>query len=147
MKKFALCLLTICAITLVVTPTFAAEQATEQTAGQVMVETVITGCKSEIESYCAGVTPGKSRVLACLYANEDKLSGKCEYALYDAAAQLERAVGALKYVVYECIDDLRKHCSAVKKGQGRLLRCIEDNDAQVSEQCKQAIETTGLKSK
>ncbi|MDH3279693.1 MAG: cysteine rich repeat-containing protein [Gammaproteobacteria bacterium] len=53
-----------------------------------IVETVAQGCEKELQSYCAKVTPGKGRVLACLYAHEDKLSGRCEYALYDAAAQL-----------------------------------------------------------
>ena len=56
------------------------------------VETVLKGCKTELETYCKDVTPGEGRILACLYAHGDKLSGRCEFALYDAAAQLERAV-------------------------------------------------------
>ncbi len=59
-----------------------------------LVQTVADGCKTELETYCKDVTPGDGRILACLYAHGDKLSGKCEYALYDAAAQLERAVAA-----------------------------------------------------
>ncbi len=39
------------------------------------------------------------------------MSNRCEYALYDAAAQLERAVAALTYVANECNDDLEKYCS------------------------------------
>ena len=53
------------------------------------------GCKAELESYCKGVTPGEGRLLACLYAFEDKLSARCDYALYDAAMRLERAVATL----------------------------------------------------
>ena len=64
-------------------------------AQQDLVETVANGCKMELEKYCDQVTPGQGRVLACLYAYGDKLSSKCEYALYDAAVQLERAVAAL----------------------------------------------------
>ena len=63
---------------------------TSAPAGQSLIETVANGCKVEIETYCSQVTPGEGRILACLYAHEDKLSAKCEYALYDAAAQLER---------------------------------------------------------
>ena len=55
---------------------------TSATAGQSLVDTVVNGCKVEIEKYCAQVTPGEGRVLACLFAYEDKLSAKCEYALY-----------------------------------------------------------------
>jgi len=46
--------------------------------------------QTEIETYCKAVTPGEGRILACLYAYQDKLSGKCEYALYNAAVRLER---------------------------------------------------------
>jgi hypothetical protein len=114
-------------------------------AQQSLVETVANGCKAEIEAYCKDVTPGEGRVLACLYARSDKLSGKCEYALYDAAAQLERAVAALSYVVNECADDLDKFCRDVSAGEGRLLECIEKNDPKVSSRCKEAIKQVGLK--
>lgn len=114
-------------------------------AEQNLVQTVVEGCKVELETYCKDVTPGDGRILACLYARSDKLSGKCEYALYDAAAQLERAVAALAYVVNECADDLDQHCSGVAAGEGRLLECIEKNDKSVSGRCKEAIKTVGLK--
>jgi hypothetical protein len=47
-----------------------------------------------------------------LYAHGDKISGQCEYALYDAAVQLERFVAALTYVTNECEDDLEQYCMA-----------------------------------
>ena len=118
---------------------------TSATAGQSLVDTVVNGCKVEIEKYCAQVTPGEGRVLACLYAHGDKLSGRCEYALYDAAVQLERAVAALSYAVNECRDDLESLCSGVQAGEGRLLDCLEKNDSKVSDRCKQAIKDVGLK--
>ena len=114
-------------------------------AGQGLVETVANGCKIEIEKYCSQVTPGQGRILACLYAHEDKLSAKCEYALYDAAAQLERAVAALSYVANECNEDLDKYCESIEPGKGRLLECLDKNDKQVSKRCKQAIKDVGLK--
>ena len=52
------------------------------------------GCSPELARHCAEVTPGEGRLLACLYAHGDKLSGQCEFALYDAAARLERAINA-----------------------------------------------------
>ena len=114
-------------------------------AGQSLVETVANGCKTEIEKYCGQVTPGEGRVLACLYAHEDKLSSKCEYALYDAAVQLERAVAALSYVANECDEDLEKYCSSIAPGEGRLLDCLEKHDKKVSGRCKQALKDVGLK--
>ena len=114
-------------------------------AEDTLIETVANGCKTEIDSYCKDVTPGKGRILACLYARQDKLSGKCEFALYDAAVRLERAVAALSYAANECEDDLDKYCSGVEMGEGRLLECIDKNDAKVSSRCKQALKDVGLK--
>ena len=114
-------------------------------AEQNLVETVKNGCKTEIEEYCAKVTPGEGRVLACLYSHGDKLSAKCEYALYDAAVQLERAVAALSYVANECDADLDKFCQSVAPGEGRLLECLEKNEKQVSARCIDALKDVGLK--
>lgn len=114
-------------------------------AEQDLVQTIGEGCKAELETYCKDVTPGEGRVIACLYAHGDKISGKCEYALYDAAVQLERAVAALSYVANECDEDLDKHCGDVAVGEGRLLNCLEKNDKTVSKRCKQALKDVGLK--
>ena len=114
-------------------------------AQQGLIETVGNGCKMEIEKYCSQVTPGQGRILACLYAHEDKLSAKCEYALYDAAVQLERAVAALSYVANECDADLEKYCESIAHGKGRLLDCLKKHDKQVSKRCKQAVKDVGLK--
>lgn len=114
-------------------------------AEQDLVKVVADGCKAELETYCKNVTPGEGRILACLYAHGDKISGKCEYALYDAAVQLERAVAALSYVANECSDDLDKHCSDVAVGQGRLLKCLEKNDKKVSQRCKDSLKDVGAK--
>ena len=112
---------------------------------EALVETVAKGCDKELTTYCKDVTPGEGRVLACLYAHEDKLSARCEYALYDAAAQLERAIAALTYLANECGDDLDKYCSNVPMGEGRLLNCLDKQGKKVSKRCTQALKETGLK--
>ncbi len=114
-------------------------------AQQALVESVVKGCDKELKTYCKDVTPGEGRGLACLYAFSDKLSAQCEYALYDAAVQLERAINALAYVANECRDDLTKYCADIKPGEGRLLKCIEKNDAKVTKRCKSAMKDVGLK--
>src|SRR5262245_42119156 len=95
-------------------------QSVQGVSAEGLVDTVKTGCKTEITSYCKDVTQGGGHVLACLYAHEDKLSARCEYALYDASSELDRAVSALSYLRAECDEDLEKHCSNVEPGQGRL---------------------------
>ena len=115
------------------------------TAAQDLVETVANGCEKELISYCSQVTPGEGRVLACLYAHNDKLSGKCEFALYDAAVQLERFVAALSYMANECDEDLDKFCTGVAAGEGRLLKCLDDNSEKISVRCTQALKDVGAK--
>jgi hypothetical protein len=115
------------------------------TAGAGPLETFLQGCKTELDTYCKDVTPGESRILACIYAHSDKVSGRCEYAMYDSAAQLERAVAALSYAVNECDADLEKYCSSVEAGEGRLVACLEQHDKKVSGRCRQALMDVGLK--
>jgi len=136
MKNFGIGLLALGAVLFFVNPLMAQES---------LIETVANGCKVELEKYCSNVTPGEGRVLACLYAYNDKLSGRCEYVLYDAAVRLERAVAALSYAVNECSSDLKKFCGNVEAGEGRLLDCLQKNDAQVSPRCKQARKDVGMK--
>jgi len=109
-----------------------------------VVDSVAKGCEKEFTSYCKDVTPGQGRLLACLYAHQDKISGQCDYALYDAAAKLQRLVAGLAYVAGECHDDLASYCTDFQPGKGRLLDCIKKNDAKVSDRCKQAIDDVGL---
>ena len=103
------------------------------------VEKVLEGCSKEFETFCKDVTPGEGRLLACLYAYNNKLSTRCEYALYDAATQLEHALNALSYVANECRDDLKKYCSDVKPGEGRLIDCIAKKKDVITDRCKNAI--------
>ena len=114
-------------------------------AAENLVETVAKGCEKELKSYCSEVTPGEGRILACLYAHSDKLSGQCEFALYDAAVQLERFVAALSYLANECDEDLDKFCTGVIVGEGRLLKCLDDNSAKISKRCTQALKDVGAK--
>ena len=114
-------------------------------AQQNIVETIATGCESELKTYCSGVTPGEGRILSCLYAYGDKLSGQCEFALYDAAAQLERFVAALSYVANECGDDIDEFCARVEMGEGRILACLDSNSSKIQGRCTQALKDVGLK--
>jgi hypothetical protein len=114
-------------------------------AQQDLIASVKEGCQKEMDSFCKEVTPGEGRILACLYAYEDKLSGRCEYALYDASTQLEHAVATLTYVANECQADLEKHCATVKAGEGRLAACLKKSEKDLSTRCKTAMKDVGVK--
>ncbi|MGH6912517.1 MAG: cysteine rich repeat-containing protein [Geminicoccales bacterium] len=106
---------------------------------------VLDGCSSELTQHCAEVTPGEGRLLACLYAHGDKLSGTCEFALYDAAARLERAISAITYVASECRAELETHCANVEVGEGRVAQCLKDQAGDLSPGCNQALTDVGAK--
>ena len=124
---------------------FVAASVTSAAAQQPLAEQVLDGCKTELESWCKSVTPGEGRLLACLYAHEDQLSGQCEFALYDAAARLERAINALTFVASECRGDIESQCAGVKAGEGRIIECLNKNAGKLSKPCNQAMADVGLK--
>jgi hypothetical protein len=101
-------------------------------------------CGGELARHCADVTPGEGRVLACLFAHGDKLSGRCELALYDAAARLERAISAVTYLASECRVELETHCGNVAAGEGRATRCLKDHAGELSPRCDQALTNLGV---
>ena len=109
------------------------------------VEKVMDGCSSEIQTYCKDVTPGKGRIVSCLYAYEDKISTQCQIALCDAVPSLERALTTLSYLAGECRDDLKKYCSGVKPGQGRLINCLDEKKYMLTNQCKTAFDEVVVK--
>ncbi len=112
------------------------------------VHNVIDACKPDIDSYCSQVSPGEGRLLACFYAHQDKLSGRCGWALYQGAAQIERQLeqfaAAVTHLANQCRDDLLKHCGEVPMGEGRVASCLLDHQDEVSEGCSQAIDDVGL---
>jgi len=118
--------------------------ALAQPAGaQSLAEEVQKACQGDLDKYCSQVTLGDGRGLACLWAHGDKISSSCEYALYDAAAQLERAVNALAFVASECKEDIEKNCASVAAGEGRIIACVKK--AGPSDKCQAAMDKVGIK--
>ena len=109
-----------------------------------IVDNVKKACETEITTYCSQVTPGEGRILACFFAHEDKLSGRCQYALYEAAAELDAFATAINHLATECKDDLLKYCAQVELGEGRVATCLLDHKAEVTAACQQAITDVGL---
>ena len=107
-----------------------------------LIDHVVTACEDDINMYCSQVTPGEGRLLHCAAAHEDKLSGRCEYALYQAATILEEMTNAMASLINSCRTDAEKLCSDVAMGEGRLLSCLEEKTAEVSDTCNQAIADT-----
>ena len=143
MRKLSLALPAALAPMLFASPTMAQQRAVEALT-RFLGPKVVTGCQQELTRYCDTVTPGEGRLLACLFAHEDKLSGRCDYALYDASAQLERVIAAIAHVASACRADITAHCAKVEMGEGRIMQCLEAAGDKVSESCRQSIQDTAL---
>ncbi len=111
-------------------------------AQETLVEHLVDACENDIQNYCSQVTPGNGRLLHCMAAHEDKISGQCEYALYQAATLLEQLSMAIAYVARECKTEIETHCSDVVVGEGRILACLDNHEEEVGEGCKKAIADT-----
>ena len=109
----------------------------EKFAGN-QIDQLEAGCKTELETYCKDVTPGEGRKLACIYAHNDKLSSKCEKAQYDSAQEFSVAAAILSAFAEACQADIEKLCSTVTNGEGRILKCLEENKEKVSANCNEA---------
>jgi hypothetical protein len=111
-------------------------------AEQPLLDYVVTSCEIDLENFCSQVTPGEGRLMHCVAAHEDKLSGQCVYALYQAASLLEELSVAIGYLAAECGTDIEAHCANVEVGEGRMLSCLGEHKEEVSESCTQAITDT-----
>lgn len=52
--------------------------------------------------------------------------------------------GPLARAVRSCQQDIEDHCDGVKMGQGRIWRCLLENDEKLSDECGAAIGEAAL---
>lgn len=102
-------------------------------------------CETELKTFCADVTPGQGRILACLYAYSDKSSKQCRDTIADAYDDLKLISAVSSHLQNECGEDLEKYCNKVSPGQGRIMNCLEDHDAELSRKCKAALKEVGFR--
>jgi len=51
-------------------------------------EKIQAACGEDTKSFCGNVTRGEGKLLMCMMAHEDKISVKCDYALYAATRDI-----------------------------------------------------------
>ena len=107
-------------------------------------QSVFAACGSDIEAYCADVTPGHGRLFACLYAREDKITETCEAALVDIVDTLDSVFEIIRYTAQECRDDIKRHCADVEFGGGRIYSCLKSKGGGLSVACKGALDQISL---
>ena len=117
-------------------------------AFQVQASDLMRICSPDIASHCKGVTEGRGRISACLYAHSNKLSPACgpELAKATHSSMFERFIPAdirnLNDTPYEaslrkgCAADIKSLCSTVAPGEDRLLACLYAWNHRVSKTCR-----------
>lgn len=90
-------------------------------------------CKADVEKLCKDVKLGEGRIARCLKQNEANLSPACK----DAMAQARQKMQALRDA---CGADAKQYCKGVKHGHGRILACLKQNEAKLSEGCRAAMQ-------
>jgi len=98
-----------------------------------------TACSEDVKKYCSTVTPGEGRLILCMQAHEDKISTKCDYAVYEVARNLERTLDRIEEVADACWNDVEKHCANIPEGGGRVAQCLVDQKASLAPACQAAI--------
>jgi PRC-barrel domain/Cysteine rich repeat len=102
------------------------------------VAQVQDACRDEVRNFCSTVTPGEGRLLLCMQAHEDKISNRCEMALFDASRNVQQATRRIERVAEACWSDIRSNCG----GSGSIGQCIADKHASFSQPCQAAIAAT-----
>lgn len=111
-------------------------------AQDTLLEYVVDACEQDLDQYCSQVTPGDGRLLYCVAAHADKISGECNFALFEAATVLAQMADAILYVAESCETEIDTLCADVALGEGRILACLEEHDAELGDSCKTALAET-----
>ena len=96
-------------------------------------------CDEDLREYCGAVTPGEGRLLLCLEAHEDKIASKCDYSLFEASRNLERALDSVAETADACWNDIEKYCSNVPEGGGHIVECLLGKKDAIALTCRSQL--------
>jgi hypothetical protein len=93
-------------------------------------------CAADAVRLCSKAK-GEVAVLGCLHAQEKEVAPACRENL-SALLAIAEEYGK------DCEADARKLCADTPPGEGRLLRCLKDNESFVSQSCQGAFNRVRL---
>jgi hypothetical protein len=89
-------------------------------------------CGEDVQRFCAGVQPGRGRLVQCLSSHTTELSAACGNMIAAAGrggAKLRAA----------CDQDVPRFCVGVQPGGGRLVQCLSSHTLELSAACGNMI--------
>ena len=103
------------------------------------IDVFMKGCRSDLDTYCKDVTPGEQRLLACVYAHDDKVSDGCKQSTTDALLLVKTDIAQANFIGKLCGSDILTYCGDVEPGDGRIKACLMEKRSAVSETCRGAL--------
>ena len=98
------------------------------------IETVQGACAADVSKFCGNVSRSEGRVLLCMQAHDDQLSWRCQFALYRASRNLDRALSRVERIADACWNDIETQCRDVSIGQ-----CVMDKAGSLSTACQTVV--------
>jgi hypothetical protein len=87
-------------------------------------------CADDIAEFCKDEKPGEGRISKCLDQHENQLSDKCKQHFEDVKQEVMEAYKT-------CEDDIIMFCPWIQSGEGRILKCLEENKSHLlSDDCR-----------
>ncbi|MFP5519402.1 MAG: cysteine rich repeat-containing protein [Bdellovibrionia bacterium] len=90
-------------------------------------------CAADMQKLCSGKMGPKGGGMKCLMEQKESLSAECREHIEGAK---EKMKGAIKDIAAACEADRDKFCKDVPGGKGRIMKCLKENESQVSAECK-----------
>ena len=106
---------------------------------QAGVKKLEAACSEDLKKYCSTVTPGEGRLYFCVQAHEDKISAKCDYALFEASRNLDRALDRVEQAADACWSDIEEFCAKSPAGEGRIMQCLTAKKASLKPACQTVV--------
>jgi hypothetical protein len=89
-------------------------------------------CADDVQKFCKDVKPGGGRLAKCMKEHEKDLSPQCKASIEETRAKAKEAHEA-------CADDVQRFCKDVKPGGGRIVKCLKQNEKELSAECREKL--------
>jgi len=117
------------------TATNLSAQSTLRDRVSAAIETVEEACAADIDKFCSKVSRGEGRVLLCMQAHDDQLSVRCQFALYRASRNLDRALSRVERIADACWNDIETQCA----NSDRIGQCVMNKGSSLSKSCQTMV--------
>ena len=128
-------IISLCAL-VVWLPTSLLAQANLKDRVQGAVDAVESSCAADIGRFCGNLTRGEGRLLLCMQAFDDQLSRRCQFALYRASRNLERALDRVERIADACWTEIEGNCA----NADRIGQCLVEKTQSLSASCRSVVD-------